>query len=84
MIPKIWIYSILWKYSINIFGNNPKEVYLEDKLYQSGLTNTDLIQKLNNININDPLMICDSAVPALFKELRQAGFKVREAEKNVS
>ncbi len=65
------------------YTDNPNEIAVEELLYESGLTNSELIQKLNSLNIKEHVLFCDSAEPARIQELRQAGYRVREADKDV-
>ncbi|WP_428898133.1 phage terminase large subunit [Parelusimicrobium proximum] len=58
---------------------------LEEKLYETRLTNTDLIKKLDKIisRKSEPVY-ADSAEPDRIEELRRAGFNVFAASKNVA
>lgn len=59
-------------------------VYVKEELYQTHLTNSDLIEKLKEI---DPakrgLYYADSAEPDRIEEIRQAGFDIHPAFKNI-
>ena len=60
------------------------EYYLEELIYQSRLTNADLINKLKKTNIkNSDYIYCDSAEPNRLEELRRSGFNVYPADKSV-
>lgn len=61
-----------------------KEFYVRELLYQTKLTNTDLINKLK-ILIKDRRMeiFADSAEPARIAEILDAGFNCQTAEKDV-
>ena len=56
--------------------------YEEQILYQSGLTNTDLIDEIKKLKIseNDPIY-CDNAEPDRIEEIRRAGFNAMPADK---
>ena len=65
-------------YGLDFGFNNPSslielstldnEVYVNEKLYKSGLTNTDLIAKIQRMNLED-YIIADCAEPQRIKEL---------------
>ena len=59
-------------------------VYVKEELYQTHLTNSDLIEKLKEI---DPakrgLYYADSAEPDRIEEIRQAGFNIHPAFKSI-
>jgi len=65
------------------YFDDPNIIAVEEILYKSGLTNTELITELNGLNIKDYVLFCDSAEPDRIQELRQAGFRCREADKAV-
>jgi phage terminase large subunit len=64
-----------------------REVFLEEVLYKSGMTNAQLIGFLEN-ELPKPewnrRIYCDAAEPMRIKELRTAGFNVLMAQKNVN
>ena len=59
------------------------EFYLRERLYQTQLTNQDLIQKLKTIVPANATIWADSAEPARIEEIARAGFDIRAADKNV-
>jgi phage terminase large subunit len=63
------------------------EVWEEELLYKTGMTNSDLIAFLNK-NISPPHRLrhfyCDSAEPDRIKELRLAGYNAKLAQKNIN
>ena len=76
------------------FGyNNPSSmVYIQQRadgynihevLYQSGMTNTDLIAWLREHHPRNLLIYADSAEPQRIEEIRQAGFLITQANKSV-
>lgn len=56
--------------------------YIEECLYKSGLTNSELLPILQNI-VGKRLVYCDSAEPARIKELQKAGINAIPAKKEV-
>ena len=56
--------------------------YEEELIYESGLTNTDLIARLKTLDIdeNDPIY-CDNAEPDRIEEICRAGFNAIPADK---
>lgn len=60
------------------------ELYLDELLYETGLTNATLIQRLRELNLNmNTVIYADPAEPDKILEMGQAGFNVIEAEKDV-
>jgi len=63
---------------------NDKEVFIDELIYESGLTNSELIAKMKELNIGGLSYIyCDSAEPQRIKELRNADFNAVPANKDV-
>lgn len=63
-----------------------REIWEEELLYQTGLTNAQLIKKLEELipdNKRHRPIYADSAEPDRIKEIRLAGFNCRPALKNV-
>jgi len=79
-------------YGLDFGFNNPTalvkigirdgEYYIFEELYQTRLTNSDLIEYLKQINV-DGIIYADSAEPARIQEIQAAGFMIYPAEKNV-
>ena len=58
------------------------ELYIDELIYQTGLTNSDIISKLNQLGINRrDTIIADSAEPKSITDLQRAGFNVQGASK---
>lgn len=81
-------------YGLDFGFNNPTalleigerdQVYYENELiYESGLTNRDLILRLNELEINKQAPIyCDNAEPARIQEIWEDGYNALPAEKKV-
>ncbi len=61
------------------------ELYLEEKIYQTHLTNRDLIDLMNELRIPKKVPIyADNAEPARIEEIYKAGYNVHPAEKSVA
>lgn len=81
-------------YGLDFGFNNPcalvrvayyeKDIYLEEVFYRRKLTTPQIIELMNTRQIQQTDYIyADSANPDKIKELQQAGFAVKPAEKNV-
>lgn len=58
---------------------------VDELLYESGLTNADLIKRLEALIPNRAVpLYCDAAEPARIEELIRAGFNARPADKSVN
>ena len=62
-------------------GMKEGELYLEQLIYQTGLTNTDLNLKLKELNIDRGEIVADSADPKSIEELKRMGWNIRGAVK---
>ena len=62
-------------------GLKDQEVYVFDELYQSGLTNTELIKLLHGFAPKNELITADNAEPARITEIRRAGFTIQPMTK---
>lgn len=60
-----------------------KEIYAEEVLYQSHLTNGELIPMIKNLVPSHYTIYCDSEDPNRIEELRRAGIKAEKADKDV-
>ena len=58
------------------------ELYVEQLIYESGLTNSDLIAKMDKLSISGRIY-CDAAEPQRIEELRRAGYDAYSANKSV-
>lgn len=58
------------------------ELYINELIYQTGLTNSDIITKLKELNINKThSIVADSAEPKSIEDLKRAGYNIKGAEK---
>ena len=81
-------------YGLDFGFNNPSclmevrlrdtEPFVKELIYESRLTNGQLIDRMNGLNLDKDLpYYCDSAEPARIEELRQAGYNAIAADKSV-
>jgi phage terminase large subunit len=82
-------------YGVDFGFNNPtavleirivdKEYYIKQLIYETGLTNTDLIKQMISLGMDkSSRMYCDCAEPARIEELKRNGFNAWEADKDVN
>ena len=57
------------------------DIYVEEHLYETGLTNKDLMRKLRDLGINREEIIADSAEPKSITEFERKGFIIKGAKK---
>lgn len=62
---------------------NDKNLYWEEKFYQSSVTNPELIQVLKQLVKQHEPIYCDAAEPARIEEIKRAGLRAIPANKNV-
>jgi len=81
-------------YGLDFGFNNPSALmeiclrdqvpYIREMIYESRLTNGQLIDRMNNLNLDKGLpYYCDSAEPARIEELNEAGYNAIPADKSV-
>jgi len=59
-----------------------KALYLKELLYQTGLTNSDIINKLQSLGIKqNQMIVADSAEPKSIEDIRRAGYRIEGAKK---
>jgi phage terminase large subunit len=67
--------------AIKVFKYN-KDLYLDELIYQSGLTNSDIARMLRDAGVTKSMQIvADSAEPKSIEELSREGFRIEGAEK---
>lgn len=60
------------------------EYYLTELIYETQMTNGDLIQRLNRLGINgNDYIYCDAAEPNRIEEISQAGYNAYSSDKSV-
>jgi phage terminase large subunit len=57
------------------------KLWIDELLYRTNMTNTDIGNHFKSLNINRSEVICDSAEPKSIEELRRQGFNVHPAMK---
>jgi len=58
------------------------ELYINELIYQTKLTNSDLIGRLKELGIKtNEMIVADSAEPKSIEDLRRAGFRIEGAKK---
>jgi len=72
-----WIFGFNNATALVKIGERDQEIYIDETLYESGLTNTDLITRMNDLikNKNDEI-IADCAEPQRIEEIDNAGYNV--------
>jgi phage terminase large subunit len=59
-----------------------KALYLKELIYETGLTNSDIIDRLKQLGVtNQQMIVADSAEPKSIEDLRRAGFRIEGANK---
>jgi phage terminase large subunit len=57
-------------------------LYLKELIYETGLTNSDIIKRLKELNVTPyQMIVADSAEPKSIEDLRRAGFRIEGAKK---
>lgn len=72
-------YGLDWGYSVDPAAivkiyRKAEEFWVQEILYETGLTNPALIKKLKDLDIGDAIIYCDSEDPKSIQELVDAGF----------
>lgn len=63
-------------------GVRDGEIYLDECIYQSGLTNSELINKMTDLGVpNNQMIFGDSAEPARIEEISRNGFLIYPMDK---
>ena len=57
------------------------DLYIEEHVYQTGLTNVDISEKLDALELDRTPIICDSAEPKSIEELFRRGHNVKPSKK---
>ena len=60
------------------------KVYVEEVIYESKMTSSDLVERIKNLNIKrSDEIVCDTARPEIIEDLRRAGYNAKQAIKDV-
>lgn len=87
---KLLAYGLDWGYAtdpttlmaVYLLGDNAGDIYIEEMLYETGLTNQDIAVYMRDLDIPRHMeIIADSAEPKSIEELRREGFNVKPAKK---
>lgn len=74
--------TALVKVGINRNGDLISDVYIQEIVYETGLTNQDISNRMNDLDVsNSDAITCDSAEPKSIEELHRLGWNVHEAVK---
>lgn len=59
-----------------------KDLYLNELIYQTGLTNSDIIVKFQQLGVTrQQIIVADSAEPKSIEDIRRAGYRIEGAKK---
>lgn len=59
-----------------------KALYIDELIYQTGLVNSDIIARLNELNIpKNQMIVIDCAEPKTIEDIRRAGYRTEKAKK---
>jgi phage terminase large subunit len=59
-----------------------KDLYLDELIYETGLTNSDIIIKLQQLGVTrQQVIVADSAEPKSIEDIRRAGYRIEAAKK---
>lgn len=53
------------------------EIYLNEVLYETGLTNQEIASRLEKFGVNNELIVADSSEPKSIEEIRRYGFNIK-------
>lgn len=60
------------------------DLYLDEAIYETGLTDSDIIKRFNEIGLSKTMPIYgDSANPSTIEEIRRANYNIRAAKKGI-
>jgi phage terminase large subunit len=60
------------------------DLYLDEILYETGLTDSDIIKKFNELGVSKTIPIYgDSANPSTIEEIRRANYNIKAAKKGI-
>ena len=63
---------------------NHNEVFIEELIYEPGLTAKETVDKIKSKNVDiSKVIVCETARPEIVKDMKQAGYKTVAAQKDV-
>lgn len=64
------------------FGSEKRDYFVEELVYETHMTSSDLIARMDRLKVNKRLpIVADSARPEMIEDLRKAGYNVRACSK---
>ncbi len=66
---------------IGIYQLNENDIYIDELIYQTQLTNTDLGKKIKSLNLPNLTIFADSSNPGGIEEIRRMGINIQPAKK---
>jgi phage terminase large subunit len=85
-----WIYAIDYGYQhptamVKIWYNKEgRKAWIEELIYESYLTSNDIVEKIKALNVDKSKpIISETARPEIIADIKRAGYKIIEANKNV-
>lgn len=85
-----WIYAIDYGYQhptalVKIhYSRVEKKIFIEELIYESHLTSTDIIDRMNQLQIDKTrVIISETARPEIVADIRRSGYKIVNAIKDV-
>jgi len=66
------------------YSNTLREVFVEEVIYESHLTSTDIIERMKSMGVDKTkVIVSETARPEIIADIRRAGYKITEAIKDV-
>ncbi len=67
---------------VRIYSVGEREKYIEELIYETGLTNQDLVERFQKIGVNKrDVIIADSAEPKSIAEIKKFGYNIHPCKK---
>lgn len=66
------------------YSDTQREVFIEEVIYESHLTSTDIIERMKSMGVDKTkVIVSETARPEIIADIRRAGYKIIEAIKDV-
>lgn len=65
----------------NHYDKKHNKLYIFNEIYQTGLSNKELSEKIKKVMIGNAPIVCDSAEPKSIDEMKRLGLRVQKAKK---